>query len=107
MSKARFSITYDGTALSSGAMDVQDLAPALLAVGQLFDAANFTLNGEQASIKVNVAATGSGSFEVFLEVVQPYTQQVVSLFSGEDITAALNLKELLFGGGGIVVTLIW
>lgn len=102
MSKARFSITYDGTALSTGVMDVQNLAPALLAVGQLFDAANFTLSGEQTSIKVNVTATGSGSFEVFLQVVQPYFQKVARLFVGENITAALNLKELLFGDRGII-----
>lgn len=69
VSKTRFSIAYDGPAVESGAMDVRDLAPALLAVGQLFDAANSVLNEQRTTIGVNVQATARGSFEVVLEVV--------------------------------------
>ena len=98
MSHAKFSIAYDGPALRDGVMDVRDLAPALLAVGQLFDAANMTLNSEQATVRVNVSATGDGSFEVFLELVQSYGQQIVGLFSSDSVTTAINLKNLLIGG---------
>jgi hypothetical protein len=68
MSRASFTIAYDGPALRDGAMDVRDLAPALLAVGQLFDAANTVLNQNEARVNVNVTATGDGSFEIFFEV---------------------------------------
>ena len=106
MSQTAFSIAYDGPAVESGSMDVRDLAPALLAVGQLFDAANLALNGEKATIGVNVQATTEGSFEVVLDVVQRTASQLVSIFSGDEITAALQLKEVVLVGGAGVVGLI-
>lgn len=107
MSQTSFSIAYDGPAVESGSMDVRDLAPALLAVGQLFDAANAALNEERATVGVNVLATTQGSFEVVLNVVQSTGSQLVSLFSGDTITAALQLKELVLTGiaatgGGLI-----
>ena len=109
MSQTAFSIVYDGPVLHDGGMDVRDLAPALLSAGQLFDAANTVLNGEQVKVNVNVKATSEGSFEIFLELVQTYGQQIVGLFSGDSITAAINLKELIFfgGSGGSIGGLIW
>jgi hypothetical protein len=78
VSRASFTIAYDGPALRDGAMDVRDLAPALLAVGQLFDAANTVLNRDQATVKISVTATGQGSFEISFEVLQSVASQVTS-----------------------------
>jgi hypothetical protein len=44
-SRADFQLVYDGDALSDHTMDVDELAPALLAVGTLCREANRILNG--------------------------------------------------------------
>ncbi|MFT8817992.1 MAG: hypothetical protein ABF826_08210 [Komagataeibacter saccharivorans] len=105
MSKATFTIAYDGPALKNHAMDVRALAPALLGFGTLFEAANSTLNGESAKTKVQVTALESGSFQISFEVVQTFYSHIVAILSGPTISAAANLQSLLgFGGviGGII-----
>jgi hypothetical protein len=99
MSKTSFALTYDGPALANHQMDVRDLAPALLAVGQLFDAANDALNGNATKISVSVKAHEPGCFSVVLEVTQSVLNHGIALLSGDDISAAVNLKDLLIGGG--------
>ena len=111
MTSTSFSIAYDGPALRDGRMEVRDLAPALLAVGQLFDAVNRIINGDQASIKVNVVATREGSFEVLLGVDQDIIQKAVEFLGSDEAEAAINLRELIVGGGTLAVAgiggLIW
>jgi hypothetical protein len=99
VSKANFTIAYGGSAIKDGTMDVRDLAPALMAVGQLFDAANRALNGSDAPpISVNVQATKQGSFEIDLTVIQTLLESAKTFLSGDWVTAAMHLKELVFGG---------
>jgi hypothetical protein len=105
MSKATVTIAYDGTALTGGVMDVRDLAPALLAAGQLCDAANASLNGDSARISVQVTATGVGSFEIYLNLVQSIGSSIVSLFTSEPLAAAGTIATLVFGtpaGNGLI-----
>ena len=107
MSRATLTITYDGEALRDGVMDVRDLAPALLAVGQLFDAANTALNGTEAEIKVQMRATGAACFSIDLQVVQSIVHKVTHIFAGEEATSAANLMTLIFGGGGVFGLIRW
>ena len=88
-------------------MDVRDLAPALLAVGQLLDAANVALHGDESKIQVHVKATGTGSFEIDLEVIQSLGSQFASFFSSEPVSAAANLVSLVLGKAPAAVCLIW
>lgn len=97
MSEASFTIVYDGPALREHTMDVRDLAPAMLGLGELFDAANLALNGEQTRIKVRVKATEPGSFQITFEVLQTIGAQIMSVLTGPGVTAANNLVGLVVG----------
>lgn len=94
-----FKIVYDGVGLRDHLMDVRDLAPALLSASQLIDRANFLMNGDRATIKLEVRALDSGSFEIWLEMSQSLYEQAAQFLTGDFVTSALNLKELIFGGG--------
>ena len=97
--KAAFKIAYDGEALRDHSMDVRDLAPALLSLGKLFDAANLVLNGDKATVNLQVKAHSAGSFEVALELFQSFSAQISHFLVGDLVTSVLNLKELIVGGG--------
>lgn len=107
MSKESFKILYDGPALASNEMDVKDLAPALLALGELFEEANKILNGEKVKTSVNIKATNPGSLDIDFSLVQDIVTATRSLFSSDSATAIVNAKELLgllfvgISGGGV------
>ena len=71
MSKAAFRVAYDGDALASHTMDIRDLAPALLGLGDIFVEANRLLNGKEAKVEVHVTPNmEAGCFDLGLEVLQ-------------------------------------
>lgn len=98
MSKARFQLAYDGPALRAGAMDVNELAPALLATADLFREANQQLNGEKAEVSIRVQSDFKrGSFEVFLIFDQNVLEAAKTLLFPARVISAAGLLILLFG----------
>lgn len=105
MSRAQLTIAFDGEALRSGKMDVRELAPALLAIGDLFQQTNRLMNGNRAEVSVNVKADiKAGSFPVDLEVVQKLATQIKQFVLGENVKAAKELILLITSASG---GLIW
>ena len=92
-----FVISYDGPALAEHTIPVRDLAPALLALGQAFERANSILNGDQASISLEIRATSEGSFEIVL-ILKQLIDSAAGPLSGAFISSAANVTELVIGG---------
>jgi hypothetical protein len=102
MSEAHFSLIFRGRAVDNGEIDVHDLAPALLAVGELLQAANHAINGEQANVAVKVRATAEGSFEVDLSLWQHVIDSIFTYSEThkDGIAAANELTDLVMKAGG-------
>jgi|GEM_PF-3057169 len=64
VSRVSFAFRYSGPAIDAGLMDVRDLAPALLALGDLCEQANYQVNTGGVAVKVQIRAFAPGSFFV-------------------------------------------
>lgn len=106
MTSATILIAYDGEALRSpGTMEVRDLAPALMAIADLFDEANKVINPDfESAVQVRIhPGFKPGSFEVQLSVHYPIIDTVLKLFAGDRGSGLANLLEVLnFVTGGLV-----
>ncbi len=124
MSNENITLVFDGSGVEKGEIDVQDLAPALLALGDLIQSANNVINGNRAKISVRVQATAEGSFEVDLSIIQSLLDATRSVFdfassNKDDIADANALADLIFkvvsgtatsvtvSGGGLFCLLKW
>lgn len=91
-----FSIKYDGPALASHQMDVRELAPALLGLGELIETANREIFPEGPAITVQVKGSfKAGSFQIDMAAAQTLLEQVQDLLGGKGATAAANLSGIL------------
>lgn len=105
MAETAFTITYDGPDLRSGRMPVRHLAPALLALGEVFTEASLTIHPDRPPVSLDIHATATGSFEVGLIVASPETwDHAVDLLTSDPATAIVQLKEVVVGAG---VGLFW
>ena len=104
MSQAETRIAYTGPALESGVMNVRELAPALLALGELCNRANEALTGQEKGVSVQVKADfKSGSFEFAVLVETETWRAATKFFTSADYIAAKELLGLLgLGGSGIL-----
>lgn len=108
----RFKVVFDGPAVKDGAMDVRELAPALLALGGLCERANGLLNQDRVRASVRVEARlEAGSFDVSLQFAQDLAGQVKELFTLGNIHDANEVLKFLgingLAGLGLVKFLKW
>ena len=110
----RTTIRYDGPALSGHEIDVQDLAPALLALADIIQIANRKFNGDRADVKVMVSAdVEQQCFMIDLSLVMSFLDQAKTFFESDRVKTAREIAEWigLIGtpvavtGGGIFAVL--
>ncbi|ANW04084.1 hypothetical protein [Bradyrhizobium icense] len=100
MSKVSFQLRYDGPALSEHGMDVADLAPALLALGELIKRANASLNGDASKVNLIVQSDFEHKcFQVNLELVQSILATIGSFLTDEK---ALKNAQTIAGWLGLI-----
>lgn len=91
MSTGRFHIIFDGPALDAHEMNVRDLAPALLAVSDIYDEINRIAFGNRYKVGVNVRASfKTGSFLTELAV---HAANILELFKDDTVQAACLMMQ--------------
>lgn len=99
-----FRIGFDGPSVDNGEIDVADLAPSLLALGEFFEAANRALNKDRPDIKLKIRATEQGSFVALLSLDVSFIPDLLDLVAThpDRMTAANELLGLVIKGGTIL-----
>lgn len=110
MSSSSFRIAFEGEPFRDGEIGVSELAPALLALGDVVQAANRALNGERAEARSKLRATNVGSFEALLSIdvsmIGALKDMLDAVAENPDrVVAANNLLDLLLKGGTVVAGL--
>ncbi len=110
--KAEFFIVYDGPTLQAHEMEVRELPPALLGIGNTLEQANRILNGEKTKVSVNVkGAFKAGSFGIEFTVIQGHLSHLLDFFNSQPVTGTLNLLVSMgfigTGSGGLIGLLKW
>jgi hypothetical protein len=95
MSEAVFKLSYDGDALRDGEMDVADLAPALLGIGQMLQAAGHVIDGDTAEVRVRVKSTKDACFEVWLSLIVDRVATTTTLLESPGGALALALLGIV------------
>lgn len=91
-----FRITYDGPALVTHEMDVRDLAPALLAIGDVLDAATHALSGARMHPQINVRASfKTGCFGIDFALTTDWLLKVRDMFASDGASSTANAAEIL------------
>jgi hypothetical protein len=89
-------IRYDGPSLSGHSIDVNHLAPALLAIGDLCKIANSKFNQNRASVRVLVNADlDQNCFQLDLQVVLDFYEQAKELIGIQEVSDAKEILEWL------------
>jgi len=107
VSSSSFRIAFEGEPFAGGEIDVNDLAPALLALGDVIQAANHALNGDHSNARLKLRTTNEGCFEAFLCIDVSTVDTSIDILdtvaaNQERVVAANQLLDLLIKGGTIL-----
>lgn len=106
ISKVR--IAYTGDALENGAMDINDLAPALLAFAELVKRANVLVgNTQPVRLMLNADSIKRGSFDVTLELIYSGLDQIKLLMGAAEDIGLKALSDALGIGATIKEGVFW
>jgi len=95
-----FRIKYDGEALADHSIEINDLAPALIAVSDLIQEANSMANRGDSTISVKVKATETGCFQIWIQTAQMTSDDLVKMLaSDKSIALGMLLFYIGFVGG--------
>jgi hypothetical protein len=113
MKPAQFQIVYDGPALDNHEMDVHDLAPALMAIGNLMEEVGNVLYGDKFKIGVSVKGSfKTGCFGVeMVAMAKNILADALDIFNHGNTTAVLNAAGIIgiirYSGGTLIGFLLW
>lgn len=104
MSEAKVRIAYDGKLLQAGAMDVNDLAPALIEFAKLVQRINVVVGNKQpVKIMLKADAIRKGSFDITLDLVTNLLEEA-KLLVGMSESSGLDAIMQILGYGTTVGT---
>lgn len=96
MAEEQFTLRYDGDGLASGRMDVRQLAPSLLALGELFHASQQLLNRDGPAVRVDIVASPEpGSLIVHLMAAHAEVMQQAANLLNSGVGTAASLSSLI------------
>jgi hypothetical protein len=109
VAEREFTLAYRGPALDDGRMEVRDLAPALLALGDLLQDAARLVAPDSPDVALEIrAAPERGSFLVHLAATQPdLGDQIVNLLTSQEAQAAAVLAALMSAVVGGTKSVLW
>lgn len=101
-------IAYTGEALENGAMDINYLAPALLAFADLVKRANVLVgNTQPVRLMLNADSIKRGSFDVTLELIYSGLDQIKLLMGAAEDIGLKALSDALGIGATIKEGVFW
>lgn len=111
MSRSTFQIVYDGPATAGHSMDVQQLGPALLSIGDLCRESNAVIYGPDApDVNVHVKANfEEGCFDITFDLIKTITEvaALIKTAEADDAKTLLEWIGLVGGGSATIGTSLW
>ncbi len=96
MQKLNFNIYYEGEKFEDGKIDIKELAPSLLALGEILEESNNIINKDRADIKIYIKADFEKKcFKVNLSLESNIVQDIKNMFGIKENFSLQELVELI------------